>query len=468
MNNKPAILIVEDEKNTREGLERALNRNCRVVLADNGEQALKLLAERHIEILLTDLRMPGMDGLTLVRRAIAHDSQPTCIVLTAYGSIESAVEAMKAGAYDFLTKPVNLDQLEIIIQRALRSRQLEAENRNLRSQLHEKFGLEAIIGKTPVMEELFSLIRQVAPSRTTVLIQGESGTGKELVAHAIHNLSPRVHGPFIAVHCAALPQNLLESELFGHEKGAFTGAVERRRGRFELAEGGTLFLDEISEIDPSVQVKLLRVIEERKFERVGGQETLEADIRLVTATNNDLIKLSQEGKFRSDLLYRLNVVAITLPPLKERRDDIPLLARCFLQEFARENDRKVEDISSDALTALVTYDWPGNVRELKNVIERMVVLSHGSRLSLRDLPAVIHEKKPLTAPRGALSASSIKEANRQMIIAALKASSDNRTIAAQKLGISRRTLHRKLREYEKERIKALSATPSTPAARHDS
>lgn len=457
MNNKPVILIVEDEKNTREGLERTLNRKYQIIQADNGEKALRLLAANPVDILLTDLRMPGMDGLTLVRRAIAHESQPVCIVLTAYGSIESAVEAMKVGAYDFLTKPLNLDQLEIVIERALHSRQLENENRSLRTQLDKRFGLEAIIGRTPAMEELFKLIRQVAPARATVLIQGESGTGKELVAHAIHNLSPRTRGPFIAVHCAALPQNLLESELFGHEKGAFTGAVERRRGRFEMAEGGTLFLDEISEIDPTVQVKLLRVLEEWKFERVGGQETLEADIRLVTATNNDLKKLVQEGKLRSDLFYRLHVVTVNLPPLRERRDDIPLLAGHFLQNFARENNRKIEEIGADVLSALADYDWPGNVRELKNVIERMVILSHGAKLTLRDLPASLRENERsapasgISAPSIPLEAGSIKEANRRMIMAAIETAGGNRSLAAKKLGISRRTLHRKLREFGVEK-----------------
>lgn len=453
MSDKPVILIVEDEKNTREGLERTLNRKYHVIQADNGERALRLLAEQPVDILLTDLRMPGMDGLTLVRRAIAHESQPVCIVLTAYGSIESAVEAMKVGAYDFLTKPLNLDQLEIVIERALHSRRLERENRSLRTQLDKKFGLEAIIGRTPVMDELFKLIRQVAPSRATALIQGESGTGKELVAHAIHNLSPRARGPFIAVHCAALPQNLLESELFGHEKGAFTGAVERRRGRFEMAEGGTLFLDEISEIAPAIQVKLLRVLEEWKFERVGGQETLETDIRLVTATNNNLKQLAQDGKFRNDLFYRLNVVTITLPPLRERRDDIPLLARHFLQDFALENNRKIKDISPDALAALMSYDWPGNVRELRNVIEQMVVLGHEPALTLRDLPASVRQnERSITQTGGVISAplppaGSIRETNRRMIMAALEAAGGNRTLAAKKLDISRRTLHRKLREF---------------------
>ena len=448
MNQKPVILIVEDEKNTREGLDKALKGSYRTILAESGERALQVLAENQVDIIITDLRMPGMDGLTLVRRAIAHECRPVCIVLTAFGSIEAAVEAMKAGAYDFLTKPLNLDQLELILQRALRSRRLEDENLSLRSQLDRRFGLEAIIGQTPAMEELFQLIRQVAPTRATALIQGESGTGKELVAHAIHNLSPRARSPFIAVHCAALPQNLLESEMFGHEKGSFTGALERRRGRFELAEGGTLFLDEISEIEPSLQVKLLRVLEERKFERVGGQETLEADIRLVTATNSDLARLVQENKFRKDLFYRLNVLTITIPPLRERRDDIPLLVKHFIAEFSRENSRKIDDISSDAMAALMAADWPGNVRELKNVIERMVVLCHGSKLSLRDLPPALRAGGNALPISGiAATASSIKESNRRMIIAALERNGNSRTLAARELGISRRTLHRKLREF---------------------
>ena len=448
MNQKPVILIVEDEKNTREGLDKALKGSYRTILAESGERALQVLAENQVDIIITDLRMPGMDGLTLVRRAIAHECRPVCIVLTAFGSIEAAVEAMKAGAYDFLTKPLNLDQLELILQRALRSRRLEDENLSLRSQLDRRFGLEAIIGQTPAMEELFQLIRQVAPTRATALIQGESGTGKELVAHAIHNLSPRARSPFIAVHCAALPQNLLESEMFGHEKGSFTGALERRRGRFELAEGGTLFLDEISEIEPSLQVKLLRVLEERKFERVGGQETLEADIRLVTATNSDLASLVQENKFRKDLFYRLNVLTITIPPLRERRDDIPLLVKHFIAEFSRENSRKIDDISSDAMAALMAADWPGNVRELKNVIERMVVLCHGSKLSLRDLPPALRAGGNALPTSGiAAAASSIKESNRRRIIAALERNGNSRTLAARELGISRRTLHRKLREF---------------------
>ncbi len=447
MNAKPTVLIVEDEKNTREGLARALRRTCQVLTADSAERALKTLDETTVQVMVSDLRLPGMDGLALVRRALAHGSQPLCILLTAYGSIETAVEAMKAGAYDFLTKPVNLDQLDLVLQRALRSRQLEADNLSLRARLDEKFGLESFIGSTPVMEELFTLIRQVAPSRATVLIQGESGTGKELVAQAIHRLSPRASGPFIAVHCAALPQTLLESELFGHEKGAFTGAAERRRGRFELAEGGTLFLDEISEIEPALQVKLLRVLEERKFERVGGQETLEADIRLLTATNRDLAQLARENKFRQDLFFRLNVVTITLPPLRERVNDIPLLTRAFLKELARENGKTVDDITPEAMHLLLAYSWPGNVRELRNVMERMVVLARGNKLTVRDLPPNLRAAAPGSAAAGERSAATLAEGERRMILAALEAQQGNRTRAAGQLGISRRTLHRKLREF---------------------
>ena len=446
---KPVILVVEDEKNTREGLRHALDDDYQVLLADSGETALRILDEHGaVEVLISDMRMSGMDGLTLIRRALARDPSPVCILLTAYGTIESAVEAMRSGAYDFLTKPVNLDQLELVLQRALRSRQLEDENRQLRRQLDKKFGLENIIGQTPCMEELFDLIQQVAPSRATALIQGESGTGKELVAHAIHGLSPRARGPFIAVHCAALPRELLESELFGHEKGAFTGATDRRRGRFELAEGGTLFLDEISEIDPVIQVKLLRVLEERKFERVGSQETLTADIRLVAATNRNLAQMVDENRFRPDLYFRLNVVTITLPPLRDRVNDIPLLLRHFLREFSRENQKNLEEITPDAMQALMGYAWPGNVRELRNAVERMVVLARGNKLTVRDLPPAIRgEAAPSAAGMAAARPTSIQEANRQMIMAALEAHDGNRAQAAVQLGISRRTLHRKLREF---------------------
>ena len=447
MSARPVILIVDDEKNTREGLARALRGDYAVAEAENGQRALEWLETHTADVVLSDLRMPGMDGLALLSRLLGREPRPVLILLTAYGSIETAVDAMKHGAYDFLTKPVNLDRLDLLVQRAIRERDMESENRRLREQLDTKYGLEHIIGQSPAMQEVFDTIRQAGPSRANILVEGESGTGKELVAHAIHRLSAQAQGPFIPVHCAALSQNLLESELFGHEKGAFTGAVERRRGRFELADGGTLFLDEIGEIDPAIQVKILRVLEEHKFERVGGQDTIEVDVRLIAATNRDLKKMVAEGKFREDLFYRLYVVVIHLPPLRERTGDIPLLAQHFLKELSAANGKKIESITPDAMDILSAYPWPGNVRELRNIVERMIVLSRGEKLTVRDIPAALRDG---VQPRaGAVSAPnmSLDEVEKQLIINALKNHGENRTKAAAQLGISRRTLHRKLNEY---------------------
>lgn len=445
---KPAVLIVDDERNTREGLARALRRHYTVHLAENAKSALELLEAHPVDAVLTDLRMPGMDGLTLVRRVLARDPQPVCILLTAYGSVETAVEAMKNGAYDFLTKPVNLDRLEVLLKRALETRQLVASNRSLQAQLNEKFGMEQMVGNAKSMAQVFDTVRQVAPTRATVLIQGESGTGKELVAHALHQLSPRKQNPFVAVHCAALSDTLLESELFGHEKGAFTGASEQRKGRFELADGGTLFLDEIGEISLSTQVKLLRVLEERAFERVGGTASIEVDTRLVAATNRDLRAMVAEGSFREDLYFRLNVVQVRLPPLRERREDIPLLLQHYLEHYTREYGREIDGWTADAMEALVQYTWPGNIRELRNLVERMVVLARGNKLTLRDVPAEVREggsgSKGAAPLQGALS---MEEAEKRMIEQALADQDGNRTLAAQQLGISRRTLHRKLNAF---------------------
>ncbi len=444
--SKPSILIVDDEKNTRDGLARALRRNYEVLLAENGEQALNRLSEQPVDVVLSDIRMPGMDGMTLMQRMLARNPQPVCILITAYGSIDTAVEAMKKGAYDFLTKPVNLDRLELLLQRALRSRDIEVENRSLREQLDQKYGLESIIGEAPAMQSVFDTIRQVAPSRATVLIEGESGTGKELVAQAIHRLSPRSRASFVPIHCAALSHNLLESELFGHEKGAFTGAAEMRKGRFELADGGSLFLDEIGEIDASVQVKILRVLEERRFERVGGQTTIDTDVRLIAATNRNLKAMVDAGDFREDLFYRLNVVSIRMPPLRERRSDVPVLLSHFMALYQKENARELEGITPDALEALCAYNWPGNVRELRNAVERMVVLSRGSKITLRDVPSAIRDQEsgnPAPKPGGEFS---LDEAERGLILKALEAHHGNRTRAAEQLGISRRTLHRKINE----------------------
>jgi len=452
MSDKPVILVVDDDKNTRDGLQRALQRHYDVVTAESSDAALALLAGgTAVDVLLSDLRMPGADGLSLLRRVNAQHPRTICILLTAYGSVETAVEAMKQGAYDFLTKPINLDHLDMLVARALKSRDLEKKVETLESQLNEKFGMESIIGESPAMRQVFEIIRQTAPTQASVLIQGASGTGKELVAQAIHRLSTRSKGPFVAVHCAALSPTLLESELFGHEKGAFTGATVQRKGRFEMADGGTLFLDEVSEIDPSIQVKLLRVLEERTFERVGGEETIETDIRLIAATNRDLRAYVKEGKFREDLFFRLNVVDILLPPLSERTGDIPLLGDRFLKEYCERNGKRIEGLTPDAVNLLTAYTWPGNVRELRNTVEKMVVLSRSERLTARDVPANIRD-----AVRGhagglgrapALMTGSLADTERRKIMAVLEKNGGNRTRAADELGISRRTLHRKLREY---------------------
>jgi len=445
---KPTVLIVDDERSTREGLERALQSRYEVLLAEDGQKAVQLLESQPIDVLVTDLKMPGIDGMALLRRATSLPAPPICIMMTAYGSIENAVEAMQAGAYHYLTKPnINLDELELVIQRGLEGRRIESENISLRAQLDKKFGLENIIGASPAMQQVFEVVQQVAPTRATALIRGETGTGKELIAHAIHNLSPRKNGPFIAVHAAALTSTLLESELFGHEKGAFTGAVERRIGRFELADGGTLFLDEVGEIEPAMQVKILRVLEERAFERVGGQKTISVDLRLIAATNKDLKKLVNEGKFRDDLFYRLSVVAVSLPPLRERREDIPLLVNAFLEQCSRENNKPVREMTPEALNVLMAYDWPGNVRELRNTIEQMVVLARAERLTLRDVPAAIRGGADLTKISVVRTGMTVEEAERQLIVQALKETGGNRTRAAEKIGISRRTLHRKLKKY---------------------
>jgi DNA-binding NtrC family response regulator len=446
---RPTILIVDDDRPQREGLQRALADRCEVLTADEVPKAYSILETQPVDVLLTDLKMPGEDGMKLLRRANSLSKPPISIMMTAYGSIDNAVEAMKAGAYHYITKPVNLDELELVIERALKSRHTEEEVVNLREQVSEKYGLENIVGQSPAIMQVFDVVRQVAPTRATVLITGETGTGKELIAHALHNLSPRKNGPFVGVHAAALSTTLLESELFGHEKGAFTGAVERRIGRFEMADGGTLFLDEVSEIDLAMQVKILRVLEERAFERVGGSKTIGVDVRLVAATNKDLKKLVSEGKFRDDLFYRLSVVTVELPALRERREDVPLLISAFIRQCSAENGKPVREITQDAVNMLMAYDWPGNVRELRNTVEQMVVLSRGERLTLRDVPAPIRagadlSKVAVARPRATMT---VEEAERQLIVQALKEMNGNRTRAANRIGMSRRTMHRKLKKY---------------------
>jgi DNA-binding NtrC family response regulator len=447
---KPTLLIVDDEKPTREGLRAALEERYDVYIAEDAKAAMDLLEAENFDVMLTDFRLPNEDGMKLIARAKSLPKPPVCILMTAYGSEELAVDAMKRGADDYIAKGrLQIDELEMRIARALKQQTLEVENVSLRKQIDAKFGLENIVGQSPVMTEIFEVVQQVAPTRATVLIGGESGTGKELIAKAIHQLSPRAKQPFVTVHCAALAPTLLESELFGHERGAFTGAHERRIGRFEQAQGGTLFLDEIGEIDATIQVKLLRFLGERTFERVGSNKTLTADLRLVAATNKNLEELVKAGKFREDLFFRLRVVEIELPPLRERTGDIPLLAQSFLREFAKENGKNLNDFTADALEALIGFSWPGNVRELRTAIEHAVVLCRGERIALRDLPPSVRgggrdtqllQGKDLT----------VKDAEKQLIIRALKETDGNRTRAAQKIGMSRRTFHRKLHEYHLE------------------
>src|SRR5437773_584677 len=389
---QPTVLIVDDEKHTRDGLRRLLEKDYDAYVAADIAGAMDVLEREQVDVLLTDLRLGNEDGMVLIDRALKMPRPPICIMMTAYGSVDLAVEAMKRGAYDFVTKPLNLDKVELLIARAVRSRKLEQENRALREQVDERYGLENIWGDSAALHEVLETIKQVAPSSANVLIEGESGTGKELAAHAIHNLSRRNKAKFVVVHCAALSSQLLESELFGHEKGAFTGAYERRIGRFEQANGGTIFLDEIAEIDPSTQVKLLRVMsEERAFERVGGNQTLRADVRLIAATNKNLETLVRDGKFSDDLFFRLNVVRITMPPLREPKEDIPLLVRAFVRHFAKLNEKRVVDLAPEATNALLTYNWPGNVRELRTAIEHGVVMATGETKSVRDLPAAVRQ-----------------------------------------------------------------------------
>lgn len=451
--NKPMLLIVDDEKPTRDGLRAALEDHYDVYVAEDAGAAMELLEKEDFSVLLTDFRLPREDGMKLIARAKSLPRPPVCILMTAYGSEDIAVEAMKRGADDYIAKGrMQIDELEMRIVRAMRQQSLELENASLRREMDVKFGLENIIGRSPVMEEVFERIQQVAPARTTVLLRGESGTGKELVAKAIHMLSPRARQPLVSVHCAALTSSLLESELFGHEKGAFTGAHERRIGRFEQAQGGTLFLDEIGEIDATVQIKLLRFLGERTFERVGANKTLTADVRLITATNKNLEEMVRAGTFREDLYFRLAVVPITLPPLRERAGDVPLLAHAFLKEFARENGKNIADFTADALEALTRHRWPGNVRELRTAIEHAVVLCRGDRIGLRDLPPSTRDASAgaLPPPAGAPPSDGlgIRDAEKNLIIRALKESGGNRTLASQKLGMSRRTLHRKLHTYQ--------------------
>jgi DNA-binding NtrC family response regulator len=444
------ILIVDDESHGRTALAELLRDEGYLVdTAGDAFKALPKLQEFEPDLLLTDLRMPGMDGLELMSRARELDSEIVTVVTTAHADVESAVTAMRRGAADYLTKPIHLDELTIVLDRALERRRLRREAGQLRQRLTQRHRLSSMVGSSAAMQKVYETVLQVAPSRASVIISGESGTGKELIAAAIHEHSPRASRPFIKLHCAALAETLLESELFGHERGAFTGAVGRREGRFFQADGGTLFLDEIGEISPNIQVKLLRFLQEREFERVGGNQTVKVDVRIVAATNKDLLALVREGKFREDLYYRLNVVSIEMPPLRARPEDIPLLAVHFLRKYAADNDKEIRGFTDDALSALVHYPWPGNVRELENAVERAVVVCRGDEVRVQDLiPTITTTSAAPAAGTGpVIPGASMAELERYAIIKTLEHVGGATTKAAEILGISPRTIQYRLREY---------------------
>jgi DNA-binding NtrC family response regulator len=442
------ILIVDDEKNIREGLGKALELDgYNVLLAVDGQEGLDTIESEEVDLVIADLRMPRLSGEELLRSVVQSYPTVPVIILTGHGTIETAVQAMRDGAYDFLTKPVNLDRLSLLCKRALSTRELVMQHRQMQEELEQQRRFQNIIGKSSEMHRIFELVKQVAPTKASVLITGESGVGKELIADALHNASNRKEKPFIRVHCAALSESLLESELFGHEKGSFTGAVARKRGRFELAHTGSIFLDEIGEIEQSVQIKILRVLQEKKFERVGGEETLEVDVRIISATNRDLKGAIEEGRFREDLFYRLNVVNIHIPPLRERKEDIPLLTSAFIKEFAQENEKPVEGIDPKARAALYNYLWPGNIRELRNSIESAVVMCKGNIITPEDLPPTVTREADDDYIRISVG-SSMAEAEREIIRSTLAAQNGNKSRTAEILGIGRKTLHRKVDEYD--------------------
>ena len=450
MTDRGRILIVDDEANARTALAELLrDEGFQIETAADGFKALPKLEDFRPDLLLTDLKMPGLDGLELMRRAREGDPEIAAVVMTAYGAIDTAVAAMRQGAADYLTKPINVDELLIVMDRVLERQRLQRESGILRERLSERHRIHNIVGSCAAMQRVLETVVQVAPSRASVLITGESGTGKELIAAAIHQHSPRSEGPFVKLHCAALADSLLESELFGHERGAFTGAAGRRDGRFHQADGGTLFLDEIGEIPASTQIKLLRFLQEREFERVGGNQTIKVDVRIVTATNRDLAQLVREGKFREDLYYRLNVVSIEVPPLRARASDIPLLASHFLRKYAAENGKTILGFSPDALDRIMHHDWPGNVRELENAVERAVVVCRSDEIRIEDLAPSISTG---TADSGRnqmpqVPGATLADLEKYAILKTLEHTGGSTSRAAQMLGISPRKIQYRLRDY---------------------
>ncbi|MFA7117419.1 MAG: sigma-54 dependent transcriptional regulator [Sphaerochaetaceae bacterium] len=448
---KRTVLVCDDEKNIREGLAMAMElEGFETLTAEDGDKAWDLVNKEDVSLVITDLRMPGLDGGQLLKRIHGAYPRLPVVILTGHGTIESAVDAMRDGAIDFFTKPVDLDRLSLVVKKALDTNDLLAEHDQMKKELAEikaRTKYDRIIGKSQKMVALMDIVSQVAPTKASVLITGESGVGKELVADAIHELSNRKEGPLIKVHCAALTESLLESELFGHEKGAFTGASSMKKGRFELADGGTIFLDEIGEINLSTQVKLLRVLQEKQFERVGGEKVINVDVRIVCATNRNLSEEIKKGNFREDLYYRLNVVHLEVPSLRERKEDIPLLMTSFLTLFNQENNKKIEGFSEQAKRALFTYDWPGNIRELRNCIESAVVLSRTNTIDICDLPPAISKSENNSTVNLDVGIT-LSEGERRLIVSTIASCKGNKTKAAEILGIGRKTLHRKLQEYK--------------------
>ena len=447
---RPKLLVVDDEKNTREALRRAFEDAFEVFVAANLESSKNLIKSEPMDVVLTDLRLGNESGLEVLKLCQRQNPPPPCVVMTAYGSVESAVEGMRQGAYDYVTKPLDLDHAQLLLQRAVRTVRVEQENLELKAQLDRSFGLDRILGKSVAIGKVLDRVRQVADSKASVLLEGESGTGKELVARALHGLSSRKGGPFVAVHCAALSSQLLESELFGHEKGSFTGATEKRIGRFEQAQGGTIFLDEIGEIDAATQVKLLRVLGERTMERVGGNRLLDVDVRLITATHRSLDRLVQEGKFREDLYFRIRVVQIQIPPLRDRPEDIPILAESFRKEYSLENGKGDLSFSPASIRLMMDYRWPGNVRELRTAVEHGVVLAKGRTIEPDDLPNSIRMGSDRIQSRVEATSLRLDKIQKSLIDAAMDKTGKNISKAAQALGISRRTLHRKLAQSSKK------------------
>jgi DNA-binding NtrC family response regulator len=445
--SKGLILVVDDEANARNALAELLrDEGYRVETAADGFKALGKMEEAVPDLVLTDLKMPGMGGVELLDKVRALHDDTIVVVMTAFGAVDTALDAMKKGAADYLTKPLNMTELQLVLDREMERQRLRRETGSLRARLAERYRFENIIGDAPAMQAVFKTVAQVATSRASILISGESGTGKELVAAAIHQRSPRAKGPFVKLHCAALAETLLESELFGHERGSFTGAAGRREGRFHQANGGTLFLDEIGEISPSVQVKLLRFLQEHEFERVGGNETVRVDVRVIAATNRDLKAEVERGRFREDLYYRLNVINLEMPALRERPSDVPLLATFFLRKYAAENGKTLDGFTDEAMTRLRGYTWPGNVRELENIIERAVVLSTEDKITGAELPPHL---RAVVEPGGiTIPGSTLEEIEHHAIVKTLEATGGSTTRAAEILGISVRKIQYKLHEYQ--------------------